>query len=176
MCVCIFYLLNFLTCLFREREKETEGERENPKQAPYCQHRAPHRVRSHTSWDHDLSLNWVGHPTNWAMQAPQDFQSILITILVITYFKEIIQFSSPNWSPRPEGPTKHPTQWMKKLSKWSTTEFCVDTRTLSSCYQHQWEYHIEGRYESRELRREVKIRDVNGDSLAYKSTWSPDSK
>ena len=54
--------------LFWERERESEqggaereGERENPKQAPYCQHRAPHRAWTHKPWDHDLSPDQEFH-------------------------------------------------------------------------------------------------------------------
>ena len=47
-----------------QRDRETE--RENPKQAPYCQHGARHGARSHKPWDHDLcqswALNWLSHP------------------------------------------------------------------------------------------------------------------
>ena len=34
-----------------------EGERENPKQAPHCQHGVPGGPRTHKQWDHDLSWN-----------------------------------------------------------------------------------------------------------------------
>ena len=47
---------------------ERERERENPKQAPHCQHRAWCRAQSQEPWEHDLSqnqeltLNWLSHP------------------------------------------------------------------------------------------------------------------
>ena len=53
----------------RERQREwaeTEGERENPKQALHHQHRALCRARTHEAWDHDLSWsqtpNRLSHP------------------------------------------------------------------------------------------------------------------
>ena len=47
----------------RGREKEGDRARENPKQAPCCQHGAQHGVRSQGPWDHDLSqrLNGLSH-------------------------------------------------------------------------------------------------------------------
>ncbi|MDN0705640.1 calcium-binding EGF-like domain-containing protein, partial [Escherichia coli] len=39
------------------RDREIEGERENPKQAPYCQCRAQCRTQSYEPGDRDLSRN-----------------------------------------------------------------------------------------------------------------------
>ena len=52
----------------REREREQEGQRENPKQAPCCQHRAQQGAGSHKQWDlswaetKKRSLNPLSHP------------------------------------------------------------------------------------------------------------------
>ena len=71
-----YYLDLFFQCLFILRESVsrggTERERENPKQAPRCQHRAWHEAWSHEPWDHDLSRNQVRYLTNWATQASLD--------------------------------------------------------------------------------------------------------
>ena len=65
----VFHCFNhlFFSWLFiyfeRERGKaqaeegQTVRERENPKQAPHCQHRARHGTWTHQPWDHDLSGN-----------------------------------------------------------------------------------------------------------------------
>ena len=58
------FLLSLFIYFERDRERAGAGgeqrgrERENPMQAPHCQHRAWLRVWSHEQWDHDLSLNW----------------------------------------------------------------------------------------------------------------------
>ena len=57
------YVVFFRVYLFWQREREgeqageelVEGERENSKEAPSCQHGALCRVRSHERRDHDLS-------------------------------------------------------------------------------------------------------------------------
>ena len=55
----------------REGGGQRERERENPKQAPHCQHRAWCGTRSHKLWDYDLSWSWM---PNWlSTQAPQPF-------------------------------------------------------------------------------------------------------
>ena len=58
----------------RVGEGQKEGETQNPKQAPGCEHRAQCGALTHEPWDHDLSqsqimtwakvrhLNWLKHP------------------------------------------------------------------------------------------------------------------
>ena len=63
--------LGFLVCLFvclfvlRERKLESgggaepEGERENPKGAPYYRRKVQWGTRTHKLWDHDLNPSWM---------------------------------------------------------------------------------------------------------------------
>ena len=68
ICECnfsFFFLRSIYLFILRERERgsvsrigaETEGERENPKQAPHYQHRAQRGAQSQELPDHDLSQN-----------------------------------------------------------------------------------------------------------------------
>ena len=59
----MFYLFTYLFW---------ETERENPKQAPCCQHGTQYRAWTHEPWDHDLSWNRVGCLTDWATQMPPE--------------------------------------------------------------------------------------------------------
>ena len=67
----------FLKFIYFER---SEGKRvkdiENPKQAPYCQHRAQCKSWSHEPWDHDLSQNRVRCLTNGDTKVPLYIWSI----------------------------------------------------------------------------------------------------
>ena len=59
------FILLFLKFIYLFWEKESvhmyagagEGQGENPKQPPHCQHRAWPGAQSHELWDHDLSQN-----------------------------------------------------------------------------------------------------------------------
>ena len=72
-----FQLLFFLFSKFiylerdgvREGGAEGEGERENHKLAPHCQHRAWCGARSHTPWDHELS--WSQESDASSTEAPR---------------------------------------------------------------------------------------------------------
>ena len=68
---CFVLFLSFLMFIF-ERERETETEHKQGRgrergrhriwsrlQALSCQHRAPHRARTHKLQDHDLSWSWM---------------------------------------------------------------------------------------------------------------------
>ena len=64
------------------RSRERWGERENPKQAPCCQHRAQFRARSHELWDDGLSqksrggglTDWVAQALSWYIYKVQHFK------------------------------------------------------------------------------------------------------
>ena len=69
--ISLFYKKNVYLFILRETEhKQGRGrdkrEKENPKQAPCCQHRAQHGAWTHKLRDHDLSrnqeLNGLSHP------------------------------------------------------------------------------------------------------------------
>ena len=87
-----FFIYLILECAHIMGEGQRETERENPKQAPHCQHRAWHEAQSHELWDHDLSIApRVGLLTNWVTQAPprvgQKFpvRSVLIYSVSVSY-------------------------------------------------------------------------------------------
>ena len=126
-----FFFLSFLKCLFiylfwkRESREgaERERERENPKQALHCQHRARHKARSHEplrSWPELKSR--VSCLTDWAPRAPQTQCSSWSSIswswelaFPLHTLEEAFYSEIPLWSLNSDPPAR--LFWVKEFSR-----------------------------------------------------------
>ena len=95
-----------------QQRAEREGERENPKQAPYCPRRAWCTAQTQERWDRDPRVRCL---TNWATQVPTSYW-----LLTVVLGSEISSLDVFTCNPIDEEMRKETGRWIR----WARRSLC----------------------------------------------------